>query len=107
MADTRETAAAPPYQAGVLLAGLAAASVLAVLAGLSSELLLLAVLAGAAAVVLLPAAPWVSIIFFGAALGLRTPMNFHPLRVGGFRFYGGDVLLYLVGAALLFTFVTA
>ncbi len=107
MPDTRDSAAASPYQAGMLLAGLAAASVLAVLAGLSSEMLLLAGLAGAAAVVLLPAAPWVSIAFFGAALGLRTPMNFHPLRAGGFRFYGGDFLLYLVGAAVLFTFVTA
>ncbi len=69
MADTRETAAAPPYQAGALLAGLAAAAVLAVLAGLSSEMLLLAGLAGAAAGGVRAAAPGVLTILSGAGLG--------------------------------------
>ncbi len=98
---------AAPLQTRLILAGAALLPALALAAAMSSETLLLLALAGVCGVALLPSASWAGIVFFALALGLRTPMNFMPLRVGGFRLYGGDALLYIVGAALLYTLFTA
>ncbi len=68
----------------------------------SHEYLLLAGMGMALALFLLPISPWTCIGFYGAVLALRVPMNEMPVRVGGIRFYAGDLVLYFFGALLLY-----
>lgn len=108
MSETGQNAVSPAvsFPPRLIAAGLALVLALVFAVSMTSEALLLLLLAGVCGVALLPAVSWANIAFFGLSLGLRTPMNFMPLRVGGFRLYGGDALLYLAGAALLYTLFT-
>jgi len=77
-----------------------------VLAGVWKEKFLVLLVAGILGLLLLPAASWAGLAFFTGSLGFREAMDFMPLRLGGFKFYLGDFLIFLLGALALQTAVS-
>jgi len=76
-------------------------AIIALLTLTAPQALLALVIAGLG-ILAIPAASYLLLAFFAFLLGACVYVNELPIQIGGYRFYGADAMLYLLGAAGLF-----